>query len=182
MTTASIPPEKLLMYGALAIAGYWFVSRKSNAGAGMGTSYRPGASTARPGASAQPPYARTAGPGMAAQDSNLWGAAVGLLGGLMGKQQTTIYSNPGGYTQDGTDGNAPNVYGREQVRNIEKGGDYYGGSPGDSYRNDSAYSGPVGSRMGGYSDYSSTNDATVINPAPAYGSVYDAANYDGQVW
>jgi hypothetical protein len=27
MTTASIPPEKLMLFGALAIGGYWFLSR-----------------------------------------------------------------------------------------------------------------------------------------------------------
>lgn len=32
MTTASIPPEKLILFGALAIGAYWFTTKRAQAG------------------------------------------------------------------------------------------------------------------------------------------------------
>ena len=176
MTTASIPPEKMLMYGALAIAGYWFVSRKANASGTTQSRY----SLPSNRAAMVPQNTRQARPAYASTDAALFSAAGGILSKLLDRTQTTVNNADGTYSQGGYEGNAPNVYGREELRNFEKGDGYYGGQDGDTYGVNRAYSGPVGSRMGGYGDYSASNDGTAINPAPQFGSVWDAAAFDSQ--
>jgi hypothetical protein len=83
MSTMSIPPNKLLMLAALAIGGYWFMT-KGRAGAAT----RP--STPRPAGPGTPIGLRpTPSPaGVYRQnDSNLWGAIAGILNGAGGAQR-----------------------------------------------------------------------------------------------
>lgn len=127
------------MFGALAIAGYWFVSRRAMAG--------PARPRTRNGIVYRPPnvgdqYTGQAQRRYASNDTALWGSIAGILGKVIDRTQTTT-------------NNAPNVYQQENARNSGPAGTYDGSTAGDPY--------------------SSGNDGTVANPAPQYGSVYDAA-------
>lgn len=184
MTTASIPPEKLVMYGALAIAGYWFVTKKAGAMPRMSTKQ-----AAKYKLGSRPPAAGDAAGGYASTDAKLWNSVNGIFGKLLDGTQTTVNNaikrNPdGSFSNYGYEGNAPDVYGRETLRNSEKGGGYYGGSPGDTYggggEGNYGRQAVIDSEGSGY--YGSANDGTVINPAPAFGSVYDAASAGDYRW
>lgn len=97
MTTASIPPEKLILLAAVGIGAYWFMNQRAIAAGGSALTpaslfYRNSAiSPSQAGQGASALYA--------ANDAKLWGSVGNLLGTTINRLTSTASSTPNAYQQ-----------------------------------------------------------------------------------
>lgn len=133
MTTASMPPDKIALYAALAIGAYWFVSRKAGAAGPVGT---------RSPRVMRPPnvgdqYSGQAQKRYASNDSTLWNSIGGILGKVI--DRNTVFNTPGIVAGNGGGSSVPGDYNGSTVGDPYGSGDYSVSNPlvnGDSQPED----------------------------------------------
>lgn len=91
MTTASMPPDKLILLAAVGIGAYWFLNRRAMAAGTGGLGASPASLFGSSIAGAGPAAAAAAN--YAANDSKLWASVGNLLGTTIGKFTTSTAPN-----------------------------------------------------------------------------------------